>query len=147
VIEVRPGAMNVVPGEAILWIDLRSTSLAERTSCRDLVLAEARRLAAERRLEVTPETLMEDPPVALDPGLARLLDEACRDEGVEPRVMDSGAGHDAMQIAQIARAGMLFVPSREGISHNPREWSTPEDIALGAQVLLDAALRLTAGDA
>jgi hydantoinase/carbamoylase family amidase len=147
VIDARPGAMNVVPGEATLWIDLRSTSLAERNACRDAVLGEAARLAESRHLQLATETLMEDAPVDMDPGLVRRLVGACAAAGVQPLTMDSGAGHDAMQIAHIARAGMLFVPSREGISHNPREWSTPEDIALGAQVLLDAALGLATADA
>ena len=58
--------------------------------------------------------------------------------------MESGAGHDAMKMARIARAGLLFVPSREGVSHNPREWTALPDIAAGAQILLDAALCLAA---
>lgn len=147
VIEARPGAMNVVPGEASLWIDLRSSSEAERTACRDAIVAEAGRLARERQLGIAVETLMEDPPVAMDPETVALLARACAAHEVDYLVMESGAGHDAMQIARIAKAGMLFVPSREGVSHNPREWTPLEDIALGAQVLLDATLRLATGDA
>ena len=147
VIEAKPGAMNVIPGEATLWIDLRSTSLADRTACRDAVLAEARRLAEARCLEVEIATLMEDAPVPMDPDVAALLARLCATRAVDHLIMDSGAGHDAMQMAHIAKAGMLFVPSREGISHNPREWSATEDVALGAQVLLEAALRLAGGDA
>ncbi len=90
---------------------------------------------------------MEDPPVAMDPEVAGLLAEICAGQGIDYLMLDSGAGHDAMQIARIARAGMLFVPSREGISHNAREWTSPEDIALGAQILLEATLRLAAADA
>ncbi len=147
VIEAKPGAMNVIPGEATVWIDLRSTSLAERTACRDAVLAETERLATARGLDLATETLMEDPPVAMDPEVAGLLAEICAGQGIDHLMLDSGAGHDAMQIARIARAGMLFVPSREGISHNAREWTSPEDIALGAQILLEATLRLAAADA
>jgi N-carbamoyl-L-amino-acid hydrolase len=146
VVEARPGAMNVVPGEATLWVDLRSTGEAARTECRDLVLEEARRLAAERQLELGIEPLMEDPPVALDPGLADLLARIAEERGIDYRRMDSGAGHDAMQIARVARSGLLFVPSREGISHNPREWTSLPEIVLGAEVLLEATLRLAAAD-
>jgi hydantoinase/carbamoylase family amidase len=141
-IEARPGAMNVVPGEAVLWVDLRSTSAAARTACRDAVLARARELAAARDLALEVDTLMEDAPVTLDPEVAALLSALARERGVDHLVMDSGAGHDAMQMASIARAGLLFVPSREGISHNPREWTSVADIALGTQVLLEATLRL-----
>jgi N-carbamoyl-L-amino-acid hydrolase len=56
--------------------------------------------------------------------------------------MPSGAGHDAMQMAKITPAGMLFIPSRRGISHSPLEWSDPKDICLGAQLLLDAIVRV-----
>jgi N-carbamoyl-L-amino-acid hydrolase len=56
--------------------------------------------------------------------------------------MPSGAGHDAMQMAKVAPAGMLFIPSRRGISHSPLEWSEPEDICLGAQLLLDSIIRV-----
>lgn len=147
VIEAKPGAMNVVPGEASVWIDLRSTSLSERTACRDAVLAEAERLATARDLSISTETLMEDPPVAMDPDVCRLLVSVSGGRGIDCLLMDSGAGHDAMQMASIAKAGLIFVPSHEGISHNPREWTSPSDIALGAQVLLDATLRLAAHDA
>ena len=147
VIEAKPGAMNVIPGEASVWIDLRSTSERERTACRDAVLAEAKRLATARDLLVSTETLMDDPPVALDPDVCRLLVSVSAGRGIDYLLMDSGAGHDAMQMAAIARAGLIFVPSREGISHNPREWTSPSEIALGAQVLLEATLRLAAHDA
>jgi hydantoinase/carbamoylase family amidase len=144
VIDAKPGAMNVVPGEATLWIDLRSTSPAERTACRDAVLAEARRLAGARQLGLEVQTLMEDAPVAMDPEVTALLDRVATDRGVDHLLMDSGAGHDAMQMAHIAKTGMLFIPCREGISHNAREWTSIEDIALGTELLLDAVLRLTA---
>jgi hydantoinase/carbamoylase family amidase len=147
VFEARPGAMNVVPGEATVWIDLRSTSARERTVCRDALLAEARRLATARGLALSVETLMEDPPVTMDPDVSRLLASISEEQGVDCLRMDSGAGHDAMQMAAIAKAGLLFVPSREGISHNAHEWTSLSEITLGTQVLLDAALRLAAHDA
>jgi hydantoinase/carbamoylase family amidase len=146
-IDVKPGAMNVIPGEASLWIDLRSTSLADRAACRDAVLAEAQRLATGRGLVLSVETLMEDPPVAMDAGLCGLLASISSRQGIEYLLMDSGAGHDAMQMASIAKAGLLFVPSREGISHHAREWTSLPEITLGAQVLLEAALRLAGPDA
>ena len=143
-LDVRPGAINVVPGEATLWIDLRSTSRPDRDAVRDVVIDAARRLAGERLLGLAIDTLMEDDPVPLDPKVCALLERLCLERGIAHRVMDSGAGHDAMKMACIARAGLLFVPSREGASHNLREWTAPTDIAVGAQLLLDAALALAA---
>jgi hydantoinase/carbamoylase family amidase len=146
IIEVKPGAINVVPGEAALWIDLRGTSRSERDAARDVVKDVARRLAGERLLRVAIETLMEEDPVPLDPELCARLEALCARRGVACRPMESGAGHDAMKMARIARAGLLFVPSREGVSHNPREWTALPDIAAGSQILLDAALCLAAPD-
>lgn len=146
VIEVKPGAVNVVPGEATVWIDLRSTSAAARAAVRDAVVAEAERLAAERGLGLAVETLMEDPPVTLDPEVTALLGRTAAALGIDYHVMDSGAGHDAMQMAHIARAGMLFVPSRGGVSHNPREFTAVEEILVGVEVLLEATLRLATRD-
>jgi N-carbamoyl-L-amino-acid hydrolase len=147
VIEARPGAMNVVPGEASVWVDLRSISAPARTECRDRVIRYARDLATERQLGAEIETVMEDPPVDMDPEVAALLARISDERRIDYMMMDSGAGHDAMQMASIARAGLLFVPSREGISHNPREWTSMAEIVLGAEVLLEATLRLASEDA
>ncbi|HEY7678006.1 MAG TPA: Zn-dependent hydrolase [Candidatus Methylomirabilis sp.] len=143
-LEARPGAMNVVPGEAALWIDLRSTSRPERDAVRDALMDAARQIAGERLLRLAVDTVMEDDPVPLDPGVCALLERLCVRRGVAYRLMDSGAGHDAMKMARIARSGLLFVPSREGVSHNPREWTALTDIAAGAQILLEAAVSLAA---
>ncbi|MCI0583869.1 MAG: hydantoinase/carbamoylase family amidase, partial [Chloroflexi bacterium] len=141
-LDVRPSAINVIPGEATLWIDLRSIGLEARTSRRDAVVARARALAAERGLACLIDTLMDDPPVVLDAGTTEVLADVCAAQRLAWRLMDSGAGHDAMQMAAIARAGMLFVPSDEGISHNAREWTSLPDIVAGTQVLLEATVRL-----
>lgn len=147
ILDVRPGAINVIPGEATLWVDLRSTSLEARSARRDAVVERARALAEERGLACSIDTLMDDPPVVLDAGTTEVLAAICAGQGLAWRRMDSGAGHDAMQMAAIARAGMLFVPSQEGISHNPREWTSLPDIVAGAQVLLEATVRLATGQA
>jgi acetylornithine deacetylase/succinyl-diaminopimelate desuccinylase-like protein len=66
----------------------------------------------------------------------------CDKKKIAYEIMPSGAGHDAMQMAKITRVGMIFIPSRNGISHSPLEWSDPEDIALGTQLLLETVVRL-----
>jgi len=80
--------------------------------------------------------------VPLDKRLVHLLEECCEAKNIAYEVMPSGAGHDAMQMAKITPSGMLFIPSRRGISHSPLEWSDPEDICLGTQLLLDAIVRV-----
>jgi N-carbamoyl-L-amino-acid hydrolase len=72
----------------------------------------------------------------------RVTQEICDQKGIEYEIMPSGAGHDAMQMAKITPAGMIFIPSVRGISHNPLEWTDPEDIGLGAQLLMETIVRV-----
>jgi N-carbamoyl-L-amino-acid hydrolase len=83
-------------------------------------------------------------PAPTDERVRRLIDEAAKELGLTTKLMPSGAGHDAQDIARIAPVGMIFVPSAGGISHSPREFSKPEDIANGANVLMHTLLKLDA---
>jgi len=83
-------------------------------------------------------------PAPTDPRIRRAIDETARQLGFTTKLMPSGAGHDAQEIAHITPVGMIFVPSVNGISHSPREFSMPEDITNGANVLLHTLLRLDA---
>jgi N-carbamoyl-L-amino-acid hydrolase len=87
-------------------------------------------------------TIREENPVALDKRLLRVTRELCDEQGIDYEIMPSGAGHDAMQMAKIAPAGMIFVPSKRGISHNPLEWTDPADITLGTQLLMETMVRV-----
>jgi N-carbamoyl-L-amino-acid hydrolase len=74
----------------------------------------------------------------MDPGVVGAIEGACRRLGFPYRRMPSGAGHDAMNMASIAPAGMIFIPCRDGVSHNPDEYAAPEDILAGVEVLTEA---------
>jgi N-carbamoyl-L-amino-acid hydrolase len=142
ILKVTPGAMNVVPGRAEMGIDLRSTSAGAKAKVSEEVQAMARHLAETRDLRADIRVLSDSEPVELSPRLVRLLEEVCQEAGHPYRLMPSGAGHDAMQMARITEAGLLLIPSREGISHNPAEWSELEDIVRAAEVTLEAVRRL-----
>jgi N-carbamoyl-L-amino-acid hydrolase len=88
------------------------------------------------------ELLTDAAPVQADPKLLEIMTQACREKAPNAQTLASGAGHDAMQIATIAPMGMIFVPSRDGKSHCPEEWTDIEDIALGVQALVRALLRV-----
>jgi len=107
-----------------------------------MVKEQARVIARRRGLGIEVLKIREENPVPLDPGLLRLTKNICKDEGIDYEIMPSGAGHDAMQMAKITPAAMIFVPSRRGISHNPLEWTDPDDIALGAQLLMETLIRV-----
>jgi N-carbamoyl-L-amino-acid hydrolase len=107
---------------------------------RAAAIAQARGISIEfRDLEATAA------PALTDPRLQRIIDQAAQALGLTTMLMPSGAGHDAQDIAIIAPIGMIFVPSVGGISHSPREYTAPADIAHGVNVLMRAVLAIDAG--
>ncbi len=141
-LKIEPGVINAVPGKAELSIDIRSITAASKDKVAHLVQQKARAIARQRRLGVEILPIREEDPVALDGRLLRLTREICQRKGIDYEIMPSGAGHDAMQMAKIAPAAMIFVPSSRGISHNPLEWTDPDDICLGAQLLMETMIRV-----
>lgn len=142
VLRVQPGAMNVIPGQASLGIDLRDIDADAKSRIAKKVQAAARRIARKWKLDVSVETLTDESPVPLSERVRQFSAAACQACGIPFQELPSGAGHDAMYIAEIAETGMIFVRCREGISHNPAEFVEPQDIAAGAAVLAETALRL-----
>ena len=139
-----PPATNVVPGACELTIDLR-THVAEEHERRQAWVRElVERIAREERLEATVEQTYAIPPVAMDARVIAAIEAAAAEEGEPALRMFSGAGHDAMNVAPHAPAGMLFVPSRGGLSHTPREWTDAADCELGARVLARTLRTLSA---
>lgn len=140
VVEVTPGAMNVIPGAVKLGVDIRSISKAARNSVVTLVKEFIDITAEKRGLSYTIETIAQDHPVEMHPAMIREIEEAAKSVGVEYMTMPSGAGHDAMHWAEVVPTGMIFIPCRDGISHNPAEFAEMDDIVTGAAVL-DKVLR------
>ena len=141
-LKIEPGVINAIPGKAELSVDIRSITAVAKNRAVRLVERKIREIARRRDLRVDILPIREEEPVPLDKRLVHLLKECCDARDIVYEVMPSGAGHDAMQMAKITPAAMLFIPSRRGISHSPLEWSEPEDICLGTQLLLDAMIRV-----
>jgi N-carbamoyl-L-amino-acid hydrolase len=141
-VDLHPDLVNVVAARATLTVDLRNTD--------EGVLAEAERrlrehvadVAAGERVEATWRRLARFEPVAFDSGVVDMVEQAAGDRGLSVMRLPSGAGHDAQMLARTCPTGMVFVPSRAGVSHNPAEFTEPADIAAGAQVLADVLLEL-----
>jgi N-carbamoyl-L-amino-acid hydrolase len=144
-IKVDPGVINAIPGKVELAIDIRSVTGKAKDRVARAVEARAKEIAAERDMKVEILPIRSEEPVELDAGLIGVIRDICEEKKIAYEVMPSGAGHDAMQIAKIAPAGMIFVPSKKGISHSPLEWTDPEEICLGAEILLDAMMRVAYG--
>src|SRR5258705_60705 len=134
-VEVSPGSPNTVPGRAMFTIDMRhpEDAVLETHDARLQAIVAAQAAPCAARIERMSAT----PPTDFDPWVIGLV----RDTGRAPRPhhidMPSGAGHDAMHIARLCRAGMIFVPCERGISHNEIENATPQDLAAGTRVLVE----------
>jgi N-carbamoyl-L-amino-acid hydrolase len=143
--KIEPGVINAVPGRTELSVDIRSTSAQVKDRVARMVKDQARKIARQRSIGVDILSIREENPVPLDRRLLQLTREVCEKNGIDYEIMPSGAGHDAMQMAKITPAGMIFVPSKRGISHNPLEWTDPGDIALGTQLLMETMIRVANG--
>jgi allantoate deiminase len=106
------------------------------------LLDQAMRIAARRSLELSAVLISDQSPVVLHKPVRERLAKAALERDVPFRVLPSGASHDAAHVARVAPTALLFVPSREGLSHTPEEWSRVEDIACGAEVMAAALLAL-----
>ena len=144
-IEARPGAINVIPGEAKFTLDARAGEDGLRHSLEEKLLAEFRTIATRRSLEVTFTKMLELKAAQCAPGLMDQLAASLARHGVAGRRLPSGAGHDAMAIAPVTDIAMLFVRcGNGGISHHPAETMTAEDASLATDVLHDFILNFEA---
>jgi allantoate deiminase len=128
-IEAKPGASNVIAGEAQMTIDLRHGEDAARNRALDHLIRQAGEIAERRELRVHRNVLLSQPAVAMDPFLVNEIERAIRQTGCEPHRMVSGAGHDAMILAEKVPAAMILLRSPGGISHDPAESVAMEDVA------------------
>jgi len=142
VLTAHPGAINVIPGRVEMMVDIRGIDGLSIGRTVAEVRAEAARISEANRTPVTLETLTADPPVPMDPAVIGTIESVCRRLEIRCRRMPSGAGHDTMNMARIAPAGMIFIPCRGGISHNPDEYASMEDIMTGVDVLTESLYEL-----
>jgi N-carbamoyl-L-amino-acid hydrolase len=142
--KVEPGARNIIPGRVEFPVELRDLDRAKTERIWARIQQRFALIAKEENVKIECAPLQADDPALTSPQIRDAIRQAAREAGYSTLDMPSGAGHDAQQIAQVAPIGMIFVPSREGISHSPREFSTPEDVANGAEVLYRTILLLDA---
>jgi N-carbamoyl-L-amino-acid hydrolase len=141
-IEITPNAPNVVPGTATLIIELRDLSPAKLQSIADEIRARAATIARDTKTTIELVPASRNTPALADPAMQDIVERAATQLQLSSVRMPSGAGHDAQMMAQLCPMGMIFVPSIGGISHSPRELTSWQDCANGANVLLGAVLSL-----
>ena len=145
-IAAEPGAPNVIPGRVVMSLEIRDLSMEKIDSLYEGIVEKARSIEAESGVRITFTPLDVTATAApTDERIRSLVEESAKGLGLSHVRMPSGAGHDAQEIARIAPVGMIFVPSVDGISHSPKEYTRPEDVANGANVLLHTILRLDRG--
>ncbi|OCP05713.1 MULTISPECIES: Zn-dependent hydrolase [unclassified Ensifer] len=140
-IELSPGAINVVPGRADMTVDLRHPDKAvlDKMHQRFMDGLDALR-QGHAEIDLQGRLTWHSPVIAFDRVLIEAVRTSARERGLTHRDIVSGAGHDAFNLARRVPTTMIFVPCRDGVSHNPREYAAPADVAAGASVLLDVAL-------
>lgn len=141
---LHPGSFSVIPGRADFTLEFRSASAESMAAIEGEVFALAQDIAATRGLTFISRVVDKTAPVTVAPRLVSLIEEECRGLGYPSMRMTSGAGHDAQILAGGCDAGMIFIPSPDGISHSPGERIVWDDLGKGANLLLRTILRLAA---
>jgi len=137
-LDISPGAVNVIPGEVELSLDVRDISADGIEGVVETLTQELSRLEAERGVTTALVREFDQAPTDMSPRLRESVHAAGDRVGVETLDLHSGAFHDTMSIADVTDAALLFAPSRDGISHSPREWTDWEDCATATAVLAEA---------
>jgi beta-ureidopropionase / N-carbamoyl-L-amino-acid hydrolase len=141
-INALPGAPNVIPGKVVLSLELRDLDAAKIKMLYDRIYKEAQEIAMTSRTKFDFKEINVNIPAPTDPRIRSTISEAARELGLSTKLMPSGAGHDAQDMARLGPVGMIFVPSIGGISHSPKEFTKPSDVGNGANVLLHTLLKL-----
>lgn len=137
-LDVEPSAITTIPGLVTFSVDVRDVDAdRQRSTARDL-LAGFQAIAESRGVDIDVRVIGDTSPAVLPARLVDLIAAEASEHGAGYRIMPSGASHDTQQISKVMAAGMIFVPSKGGLSHVPQEWTSAEELALGTQVLLRA---------
>lgn len=142
-IEAKPGAYNVIPGKVILGLEIRDLSLDKIETLFAEMEKQAATIAIESKTKINfvrRSNFVK--PALTNKNLQKIIETSAKDMGLSTKYMQSGAGHDAQELALITPIAMIFVPSIAGISHSPKEFTTAVDMANGANVLLQSILGL-----
>ena len=142
--DVFPGAVNSIPSRVRLSLDVRDTDLARRDAVMQAIERASQGVSKKRNVSIRSELLNADAPADCAAEVVDALSRACEKHRLSSRKMISRAYHDSLFISRIAPVAMLFIPCRNGYSHRPDEYASPEDIARGTLVLAETLASLSA---
>ena len=141
-IDLHPNLINVVPAKAILTLDVRNTDEQLLLQAEAEIAEFLARVAEQEHVSITTRSLARFEPVQFAESVINMVNDIAVEHGHTVRQMPSGAGHDAQMLARVCPTGMIFVQSRDGISHNAAEYTSPEDIEAGSNILLHTMLQM-----
>ncbi|WP_226676454.1 M20 family metallo-hydrolase [Rossellomorea aquimaris] len=144
-LDVKPNVMNVIPGYAEAGIDIRSVDDSLKQIMAENIIDQCRSLENEFNVTIKVETLVDNPSILLDEKLTARVKSAGESLGYRTFEMDSGAGHDVMNLAAKWPSALVFIPCEKGISHHPKEYSSLEDLYTGVEILAEV-LQQEAGE-
>lgn len=139
-VSIKPNSPNVIPGEVQLVLEVRAPRTEVITSFVESIMTRGQDLFRQEGLEIKNDLISDAPPVACLPEIQAIMKKAAETRNYAHTTVVSGAGHDAMQMANLCPVGMLFVPSVNGISHHPEEFTRLEDLVAGMEVLLESVI-------
>ena len=142
IFRIQPGAVNSVPFRADLEIDVRDTSLSARDASLEKIQAEIVHVCHRRGVSAATVILNQDAPAVCDPELTRTIEQSAAILGLSSLRMASRAYHDALFMAQTSPTAMIFIPCRDGVSHRPDEFASPEAISRGSSLLAEVLQKL-----
>lgn len=146
VLNVHNSAMNVVPGDVEIKIDIRSTSVQSRQRVVDHLYETIELIKKNRDLNIESTEISSEEPVLLSKKINEHILNICENRNISYQMMQSGAGHDSMNMAKLCPVGLIFVPSVDGLSHHPNEYTPFDDIMIGIDVLEEAVLHYSMAD-
>ncbi|WP_427127779.1 Zn-dependent hydrolase (plasmid) [Priestia megaterium] len=141
-LSVEPNGVNVIPGRVTFTVDIRDIDEQKISTLESSILEQLQMVAENRNVTMTSKVLQRVKPAKTAPILQQQLEKSIKKHGLRSYSLISGAGHDAMNIAAVAPIGMLFVRSKDGISHNPLEYSSDEDIVIATNIFYDTVVEL-----
>jgi allantoate deiminase len=141
-ISASPGGVNVIPRQVEFTLDLRDIDEGVRDEVEQNIEAYAQQICDERSVGLSIDTLQRVAPTPCSQEIRQTIEKAFEKSGLTPFTLTSGAGHDGMQFRDFCPIGMIFVRSKNGISHEPSEWSSEDDCGTGAEVLYNTVLQL-----
>ncbi|BAB04480.1 Zn-dependent hydrolase [Halalkalibacterium halodurans] len=139
---IEPGGVNIIPGRACFSVDLRHIRKERRQHMVDDLHEQVEAICNQRGVTYNIDVKKEVEPATCSHEMVGLIDEVCTELNIRAMKMPCGAGHDALIMSKLAPIGMIFIRSKQGISHSPKEWSDAEDCKKGTQVLLHTLMKL-----